>query len=79
MVAVLIVSTILNIMYLLPIAFHGFFSKSEEASDGEHQEEGIREAPIPCLIAISVTSLGCLALFFFPEPVFELLLQIVTP
>ena len=82
MVAVLILGTILNIMYLLPIPFHGFFSRPDEASvaaDGQHHEEGIREAPIPCLIAISVTSLGCLALFFFSEPAFEMLLQIVTP
>jgi multicomponent Na+:H+ antiporter subunit D len=82
MVVVLILSTILNIMYLLPIAFHGFFSKPDkaaDAADGQHQEGGIREAPIPCLIAISVTSLGCIALFFFAEPAFELLLQIVTP
>ena len=79
MVAVLILGTILNIMYLLPIPFHGFFSKPDTAADGAHREEGIREAPLPCLIAISVTSLGCLALFFFSEPAFELLLQIVTP
>ena len=79
MVAVLILGTILNIMYLLPIPFHGFFSKPDTAADGAHREEGIREAPLPCLIAISVTSLGCLALFFFSEPAFELLLQIVRP
>ena len=82
MVAVLILGTILNIMYLLPIPFHGFFSKPDEAADttdGQHHEDGIREAPIPCLIAISVTSLGCLALFFFSEPAFDMLLQIVTP
>ena len=79
MVAVLILGTILNIMYLLPIPFHGFFSKPDTVADGAHREEGIREAPLPCLIAISVTSLGCLALFFFSEPAFELLLQIVTP
>ncbi|MCG8357445.1 MAG: monovalent cation/H+ antiporter subunit D family protein, partial [Kiloniellales bacterium] len=75
MVAVLILGTILNIMYLLPIPFHGFFSKPA----GEHQVEGIREAPIPCLIAISVTSLGCFALFFFSDTAYELLLQIATP
>ena len=75
MVAVLILGTILNIMYLLPIPFHGFFSKPA----GEHQVEGIREAPIPCLIAISVTSLGCFALFFFSDTADELLLQIATP
>ena len=79
MVAVLILGTILNIMYLLPIPFHGFFSKPDTAADGAHREEGIREAPLPCLIAISVTSLGCLVLFFFSEPAFELLLQIVRP
>ena len=79
MVVVLVLSTILNIMYLLPIAFHGFFSKPPDAEDGQQAEEGIREAPIPCLIAISVTSLGCLALFFFSQPAYELLLQIVTP
>ena len=82
MVAVLILSTILNIMYLLPIPFHGFFGKPDGAAaagDGTHPDDGVREAPIPCLIAISVTSLGCLALFFFSQPAFELLLQIVTP
>ena len=45
----------------------------------QHHEEGIREAPIPCLIAIAVTSLGCFALFFFSEPAYEMLVQIVTP
>lgn len=79
MVAVLILGTILNIMYLLPIPFHGFFSKPDEAADGHHHEEGIREAPIPCLIAIAVTSLGCFALFFFSEPAYQMLVQIVTP
>ena len=74
MIGVLILGTVLNILYLLPIPFHGFFGKPDAAADG-----GIREAPIACLIAISVTSLGCLALFFFSEPVFKMLSQIVTP
>jgi multicomponent Na+:H+ antiporter subunit D len=34
--------------------------------------EGIHEAPLPCLIAIGITSLGCLALFFFPDLLYEL-------
>ncbi len=79
MVAVLILGTILNILYLMPIPFHGFFSKPDVAVAGHHHQEGIHEAPIPCLIAITVTSLGCLALFFFSEPAYEMLLRIVTP
>ena len=87
MVGVLILGTVLNILYLLPIPFHGFFSKPDAAAAGHHggredggrEEGGIREAPIACLIAISVTSLGCLALFFFSGPAFKMLSQIVTP
>ncbi|MGF1610197.1 MAG: monovalent cation/H+ antiporter subunit D family protein [Kiloniellales bacterium] len=80
MVAVLVVSTILNIMYLLPIPFHGFFSKPDGPANPDHgHEQGIHEAPLPCLIAIFVTMLGCIALFFFSEPIFELLRQAVAP
>ena len=32
-----------------------------------------------CLIAIGVTSAGCLVLFFYPDPVYDLMRQIVAP
>ena len=41
--------------------------------------KGIKEAPVACLIAIGVTSTGCLVLFFYPDPVYDLMRQIVTP
>jgi len=73
LVGVLMVSSLLNVAYLLPIPLRGFFGKPDNPGGGE----GIKEAPLPCLIAISISALGCLVLFFYPDPVFNLLRQIV--
>jgi multicomponent Na+:H+ antiporter subunit D len=70
MVAVLMISSLLNIAYLLPIPIRGFFSEPDE---NPGHGAGVREAPWPCVLAISITAIGCLVLFFFPEPVYELL------
>ena len=78
MVAVLMVSSLLNVAYLLPIPFRGFFG-DPPANPGDDHGAGIKEAPWPCLVAITVTSLGCLLLFFYPDPVYDLLKQIITP
>jgi len=67
-IAVLCVSTLLNIAYLLPIPFRAFFRPLPEGAPDLRQE-----APLPCLLAIGFTSLGCLALFLFPDPVIALL------
>jgi multicomponent Na+:H+ antiporter subunit D len=70
-VAILMISSLLNIAYLLPIPFKAFFGESQG-----RKSDGIKEAPLPCLIAIGLTSFGCLILFFFPGPILELLGQI---
>ncbi len=72
---VLLISSLLNVAYLLPIAVRGFFSEPEGMLP-EDGPQGIKEAPLPCLIAIAITSLGCVALFFYPEPVYELMQSI---
>ncbi len=64
----LMLSSLLNIAYLLPIPLHGFFSKDPA---GNHAT-GMKEAPLPSLIAISITTVGCLVLFVYPQPLFEL-------
>lgn len=64
---VLMLSSLLNIAYLLPIPLRGFFSK--EAPSGPVQ---IKEAPLPSLIALSFTAFGCILLFFFTQPLYEL-------
>jgi multicomponent Na+:H+ antiporter subunit D len=67
MLVVLMVSSVLNIAYLLPLPIRAFLAKP--AAD---VSETVREAPLPCLIAIGVTSLGCIALFFYPDLLYEL-------
>jgi len=68
LLAVLMVSSLLNIFYLLPIAIRGFFAKPQGA---EHYAE-IKEAPTSMLFALSVTALVCVALFFYPDPFYNL-------
>jgi multicomponent Na+:H+ antiporter subunit D len=72
MVAVLMFSSLLNIAYLMPIPLKGFFGRAPD-NPGHGEASTIKEAPLPCLIAIGFTSLGCLVLFFFPGPIYDLL------
>jgi multicomponent Na+:H+ antiporter subunit D len=73
LLAVLMVSSLLNIAYLLPIPIRAFFLEPEP----NERSKGIREAPLPCLAAIVFTALACLALFFYPEPLYELASMLV--
>ncbi|WP_299808100.1 monovalent cation/H+ antiporter subunit D family protein [uncultured Shewanella sp.] len=71
---VLMVSSLLNIAYLLPIPYHAFFpGKGHPAA-----KEAINEAPFMSLIALSITTLGCLILFLYPQPLYELAKTILT-
>ena len=72
-VAVFMVSSILNIAYLLPIPINAYFSKPPEGV----QYDRVQEAPWPCLLAIMITTAGCLALFFYPEPLYRLASMVV--
>jgi multicomponent Na+:H+ antiporter subunit D len=71
LVGVLMLSTLLNIAYLLPIPIRAFFAR------GTGQAEQWREAPLPCLVAIGFTTVACVVLFFFPEPVYQLASMLV--
>lgn len=68
LLTILLVSSLLNIAYLLPVPVRAFFGK---ASDGNVDTQ-LREAPVSCLAAMIVTSLACLILFFYPEPFYQL-------
>jgi multicomponent Na+:H+ antiporter subunit D len=70
---VLMISTLLNVAYLLPVPIRAFFS-----AGNDDQGTGMREAPLPCLIAIGVTTVGSLILFVHPEPVYRLA-ALLTP
>lgn len=65
----LMLSSLLNIAYLLPIPVRAFFPGGDNATASS---SGIKEAPLPSLIALSITTLCCMALFVYPQPLFEL-------
>jgi multicomponent Na+:H+ antiporter subunit D len=71
---VLLVSSLLNAAYFLPIVYRGFFAPLPEGSP-----EGVREAPLLCLIPLSVTALGSLSLFFYPDLFLRLIRQALFP
>ena len=64
---VLMMSSLLNIAYLLPIPFRAFFPGADAPPT-----TGIKEAPLPSLIALCITTVGCLILFVYPQPLYEL-------
>ncbi|MEM1306485.1 MAG: hypothetical protein AAGG99_03080, partial [Pseudomonadota bacterium] len=65
-VAVLMISSLLNVAYLLPIVGRAFFRPPAGKALGDPVE--IKEAPIACLVPLSATALACLVLFFMAEP-----------
>ena len=73
---VLMLSSLLNIAYLLPIPIRAFSPGRETPSS----EVGIKEAPLASLIALCVTTVGCVVLFVYPQPLYELAMAILeTP
>ena len=74
-VAVLLISSLLNVAYLMPIVARAFFvAPSQTPSD----PSGIREAPAFCVVPLCLTALGCLALFFCAEEIYLLLAPIAV-
>ncbi len=74
LMAVLMISSLLNIAYLLPIPFRAFFPGVETNS----VNVGIKEAPLPSLIALCITTAACVVLFVYPQPLYELAKAILT-
>lgn len=70
---VLMLSSLLNIAYLLPIPVRAFFA----GDSNNHTTVGYKEAPLPSLIAICITTTCCLILFFYPQPLQELATDIL--
>jgi len=62
-VAVIIVSTLLNAGYFLPIVYRAFL-RAPAAGEHEHPHG---EAPLPMVIALTLTAAGTVLLFFLPD------------
>jgi len=80
MMAVLMASSLLSIAYLMPVVVRGFFRTAPAESDGNagHDEGGIREAPLLCVLPPVATAVGCVVLFFYADEVYRLLTGIVS-
>ena len=70
LMAALIIGSLLSAAYLLPIAIFAFFP-------GEESNPKITEAPITIQLAMVISSLGCIFLFFVPDFAYQLVEAIV--
>jgi multicomponent Na+:H+ antiporter subunit D len=64
-----ILSTVLNAAYFLPLVYMAWFQEADRSE--------VREAPLPMVIALTFTGLATLAFFFFNAPVIELERQLL--
>ncbi|WP_281560984.1 proton-conducting transporter membrane subunit [Thalassomonas sp. RHCl1] len=71
---VLCLSSLMSIFYLLAIPVRAFFPGSEPGPRSSVRQE----APLPVLIAIGISTLACLLLFLFPQPLFDLAAAVTT-
>ncbi len=74
LVGALILSSLLNILYLLVIPIRGFFAPAAEGVP----RQGVHEAPLPQRIAMVTCAAACVVLFFYPDPLFRLAEMLVT-
>ena len=68
---VLMLSTLLNIAYLLPIPIRVFFKADPAVAPGEASPR--EEASAPMRWALSLTAAISVLLFFYPAPLVDLL------
>jgi multicomponent Na+:H+ antiporter subunit D len=71
-VGVLMASSLLSIAYLLPIVARGYFLSPAGKSSG------IKEAPLPCLVALCASAFLCIVLFFQVDRIEHLLTGMIA-
>lgn len=71
-IAVIIISTLLNAAYFLPIVYSAFFERRHA-----DQAPGVHEAPTPILIALSLTAMLTILFFIMPGGVLNLAERII--
>ncbi|HSN80013.1 MAG TPA: monovalent cation/H+ antiporter subunit D family protein [Rhodoferax sp.] len=74
-VTVIVLSTLLNAGYFLPIVYRAFFVAPPADPHGHPHGE----APLPMVIALTATAAGTVLLFFFPDVPLALARQMINP
>jgi multicomponent Na+:H+ antiporter subunit D len=73
MIAVLAISSLLNIVYLLDIPLRAFFRRNDAAPTS------LTEAPLACVAPLCLTAAGCVVLFFVAGGIREFLHPVIAP
>ena len=74
-VGALMLSSLLNIAYLVPIVARAFFLPADEGSFSD-DAPAIQEAPLFCVVPLCLTAAGCVGLFFAAGDIYQLLLPL---
>ena len=69
----IVISTLLNAAYFMPIVYAAFFKPEDDG----HGPATHGEAPLPIVLALSTTALFTLLIFFFPGVPLSLVQQMV--
>jgi len=77
MIGVLMISSLLNVAYLLPVVARGFFSSP--AGTSRSSVVAIKEAPFWCVVPLCVTAIGCFVLFFYAGDIYTLIEPVAFP
>ncbi|MEQ8283846.1 MAG: monovalent cation/H+ antiporter subunit D family protein [Parvibaculum sp.] len=81
-IGVLMLSSLLNVAYLLPIPARAFFAAPAGrpahslGAAANPEADRIEEAPLLCLVPICITAVGCILLFFAVGGLYDFLLHI---
>ncbi len=76
LLVVLLVSSMLNAAYFLPIVYRAFFYPSEDSTPHENK---IKEAPAWCVGPLVLTSVASIVLFFYPDVFIRLAQLAISP
>jgi multicomponent Na+:H+ antiporter subunit D len=71
-VGVIVLSTLLNAAYFLPIVYAAFLKPEAGDGDGHDDQHEHGEAPLPIVLALVTTASATILLFLFPGPALEL-------
>lgn len=72
LMAALMISSLLNIAYLIPISIRSFMTPAGE------KPMKFKEAPMMCVVPLCLTAVGSVALFFAADWIYEVLLPITV-
>lgn len=76
--AALMISSLLNIAYLVPIPIRAFMAPKASGADSDPKAAGIQEAPLMCVVPLCITAVLSVVLFFTAGWIYEVLLPLVS-